>query len=407
MKKKVIHAVTIPDSLWFMEGQLKYLESSGYEVKAMSTEGKEAVKFSRSEGIEILKVDMEREISLFKDFKSLISCIRIFQKEKPLIVNASTPKAGLIVTLAAYICGVPIRIYTIRGLRAETTKGLKRQILLTAEKIAARSATHCLAVSESLKKRVVEFGIANEEKILILGKGSGDGFHVERFQKTDDQDRKAKGQRCKYGLTNEHTVLGFTGRLTKDKGINELVAVFLKLHEKHKNLRLLIVGDYDTADAVEDKTQKEIEENPNIIHTGFQDDPVGFFHMMDIFVFLTKREGFGNVSIEAALTGIPVIASDVTGARDTIVDEKTGFLVDPLNLNDISEKLELLILSPELCNKLGQNGRQWAIGNFSNDLIWKEMDRFYENCLAERLTSAGENPQIESLVKKIGSRGNL
>jgi glycosyltransferase involved in cell wall biosynthesis len=390
MGTKVIQAVTVSESLYFMKGQMSYLASSGYEMKAMSSRGDYVQKFEQREGVQVLLLDMEREISLLKDIQSLIKCIEIMRKEKPDIVNAGTPKAGLIVTLAAYICGVPIRIYNIRGLRLETTSGLKRRILTTAEKVAAGAATHCLAVSESLKTRVAEYGLAAEEKISVLGKGSGDGFKIKEFQKTPEIEAEIEVKRKEYGLTDEHTVLGFVGRLTKDKGIAELVESFLKLQEKHSNLRLLIVGEYEDADPVDSKVKNEIRENPSIIHAGYQGNPVPFYHMMDIFVFLTKREGFGNVAIEAALTKVPVVAANVTGARDTVVDGKTGFLVDPGNSKDILEKLELLILAPELRRHMGEQGERWAIENFSNETMWKELERYYQNCLAENMKAIGQ-----------------
>lgn len=385
MRNKVIQAVTVSESLYFMKGQMSYLASSGFEVKAMSSSGRNVQRFEQVEGVQVLQVDMEREISLFKDFLSLVKCIQIIRKEKPDIVNAGTPKAGLVVTLAAYICGVPIRIYNIRGLRLETTNGLKRQILIAAEKVAAAAATHCLAVSESLKTRVTEFGLAPEEKISVLGKGSGDGFEISEFKKSIEIETEINAKQREFGLTDQHIVLGFVGRMTKDKGIAELVVSFLKLHEMHPNLRLLIVGDYEDADPVDEKVKKEIRENPYIIHAGYQMNPVPFFHMMDIFVFLTKREGFGNVAIEAALTKTPVIVADVTGARDTVVDGQTGFLVDPENPEDILEKLELLILAPELRHRMGEQGEKWAVENFSNETMWKELERYYQSCLTDSM----------------------
>lgn len=396
MKTKVIHAVTVPDSLSFMEGQLKFLADRGYEMKALSSSGEEGDAFAEREGVEVLTLEMEREIALWADFKSLRACIRLLRREKPDIVNASTPKAGLIVSLAAFWTGVPIRIYTMRGLRLETASGIKKAILLTAEKIAAKSATHCLAVSESLKERVIEFGITDRKKISILGKGSGDGFNTDRFLKTRERKERAWQKRLEYGVGEDAFVLGFVGRMTKDKGIDEMVETFLKLRERHPKLHLLIVGDYDSADDLKEETKREIRKNPNIIQTGYVDDPVPFFHMMDLFVFLTKREGFGNVSIEAALSEIPVIAANVTGARDTIVDGKTGFWVDPMNPADTLEKMELLILSPELREQFGRNGRQWAIDNFSNAQIWEEMDRFYGSCLAAEMVAANR-----TTVKKL------
>ncbi|PSL40792.1 glycosyl transferase family 4 [Planomicrobium soli] len=381
MGNKVLYAVTIPDSLVFLQGQLKHLTSQGYEVKAMCSSGEGIKAFKEVEDVDVRILEMEREISLFKDAKSLLKCIQIIRQEKPDIINASTPKASLIVMLAAYMCNVPTRIYTMRGLRLETTNGLKRGILLAAEKLAAGAATHCLAVSGSLKNQVVKLGIANEKKVSILGKGSGDGFNLGKFQQSNELMEKIRIKRREYKLTSDHIVLGFVGRLTKDKGIEELVEAFVKLQAKYSNLRLLIVGGYEEGDTVNELTKRQIQENKNIIHAGYQNDPIPFYHLMDVFVFLTKREGFGNVSIEASLSGLPVVAADVTGAKDTLLDGKTGFLVEPTNKKDITEKLELLILAPELRKQMGINGQKWASKHFSNEVLWTELDQFYRNAL--------------------------
>lgn len=385
MPAKVIHAVTIAESLVFLNGQMKFLNNRGYETKALSSDGDGVKEFEELEEVEVLRLEMEREISLMNDFRSLLKCIQILRKEKPDIVNASTPKAGLVVTLAALLCGVPIRIYNIRGLRMETTNGLKRKILLTAEKIAAGAATHCLAVSNSLKQQVVDFKIADHKKISVLGKGSGDGFDVKRFAIDEHRKREIEELKVSYGFHSDDLVLGFAGRLTNDKGISELVHVYEQLAQKYPNLKLLIVGEYESTDPVAEETKLKIEQHPGIVFTGYQDDPVPFFHMMDIFVFLTKREGFGNVSIEAALSGIPVIVSNVTGARDTINDGRNGFLVDCENPQDIADKIELLILAPELRLQMGECGKRWAAENFSNATIWNELDDYYQQCLTEKV----------------------
>ncbi len=385
MPAKVIHAVTIAESLVFLNGQMKFLNNRGYETKALSSDGDCVKVFEELEEVQVLRLEMEREISLMSDFRALLKCIQILRKEKPDIVNASTPKAGLVVTLAALLCGVPIRIYNMRGLRMETTSGLKRKILLTAEKIAAGAATHCLAVSNSLKQQVVDFKIADNKKVSVLGKGSGDGFDVNRFALDEYQKRNIEELKMSYGFHSEDLVLGFAGRLTNDKGISELVRVYEQLAKKYPNLKLLIVGEYESTDPVAEETKLKIEQHPGIVFTGYQDDPVPFFHMMDIFVFLTKREGFGNVSIEAALSGIPVIVSNVTGAKDTINDGRNGFLVDCENPQDIADKIELLILAPELRLQMGEFGKRWATENFSNATIWNELDDYYQQCLTEKV----------------------
>jgi len=384
MAVKVMHAVTVPQSLKLMRGQLAYLKRQGYEVGALSSEGDYIKEYEAYEDVKVLTVNMEREISLVQDFKSLVACIRLIRKERPDIINTGTPKAGLIVTLAAFICRVPIRIYNVLGLRMETTSGLKRQILLTAEKIAAAAATDVLSVSSSLKEQLVELGIAPEEKIRIFGKGSYNGFNLESFKQTEQLMKEIEELRNSYGLTNEHTVLGYVGRLTKDKGIEELLESFLQLHEKNSEMRLLVVGEFETGDPVSSQTYEEINNNPHIIYINYQQNPIPFYFLMDVFVFLTKREGFGNVSLEASLAGVPVLAADVTGAKDTVIPGETGLLVNPTDIKDITEKIAYLVANPELRKQLGANGKKWGEEHFGNEQIWGEMDSFYQQLLIQK-----------------------
>lgn len=382
MGAKILQAVTIAQSLKLMEGQLAYLKSQGYSVKALCSEGEFIEEYEAAEGVKVLTVNMEREISLQQDFKSLLACIKIIHQERPDIVSAGTPKAGLVVTLAAMICGVPVRIYNVLGLRLETTKGLKWRILLMAEKIAAMSATHVLAVSPSLKSQLVTLGIAKEGKISIFGQGSYNGFSLESFRMNEEMECEVSRLKEIYGLKENNTVIGYAGRITKDKGIEEMVDAFLTLHEKDPNLRLFIIGEFETGDPVKESTRKEIIENDHIIFAGHQKNPAAYYFLMDVFLFLTKREGFGNVSLEAALAGVPVIAADVTGAKDTVLDGKTGYLVNPNDPDEVAAKLERLLSDPELRKRLGENGKAWGEANFSNKDIWQEMDLFYQRQLS-------------------------
>ncbi|MBB5179243.1 glycosyltransferase involved in cell wall biosynthesis [Planomicrobium koreense] len=384
MAGKVIHAVTVAQTLKLMKGQLAYLEDKGYETKALSSKGDYIKDYEQAEGVKVLNVEMEREISLLKDLSSLIACVKLFYKEKPDIVNAGTPKAALIAMLAAFITGVPIRIYNVLGLRLETTTGLKRLILLTAEKITATAATHILSVSPSLSEQLVSYGIAAPEKIKVLGNGSLNGFNLADFELDDERRMETDSLKKELGLSKDHLVVGFMGRITRDKGVAETVAAFLGLSRRYPQLRLLVVGDFEEGDPVDEKTKQEILDNQSIILVPYQKDPIPYFHMMDIFLFLTKREGFGNVSIEASLAGKPVIVSDVTGARDTVSDWETGLLVNPQNGAEVINRLELLINDKALRQRLGANGKVHAEANYSNEAIWMELEHFYHELLLQQ-----------------------
>ena len=131
---KVVHVVTVSKSIKLMVGQLEYLQQQGFNVTVISSPGPELEEVSKKINVKPIKI--EREIKLISDIFSLINLIVYFRKNKPHLTNVSTPKAGLLGGLAAFISGVPCRIYTMRGLRFETTSGIKRIILTLMEKIS-------------------------------------------------------------------------------------------------------------------------------------------------------------------------------------------------------------------------------------------------------------------------------
>lgn len=376
MKIKVVHAVTVSKSLIFLRGQINYLGDQGYHTLVICSPGKEVDEFKRREKTHVKIIKMKRDISLFSDFISLINLIVFFMKYRPHIVNAGTPKAGLLVTLAAWLTRVPIRVYTIHGLRLETTQGLKRKILMFTEKIACYCSTKIIAVSPSLRNRVIQLGISTEDKICILGSGSGNGINFSDI----DTNFEIKEER----ISEEDIVLGYVGRITKDKGVEDLLECFLNLTNNYKNIKLLILGDFEKEDAISNKSRTIIETHPNIIYKGFQNNPYPYYKLMDIFVFPTYREGFGNVSIEAAFMGLPVITTNATGAIDTVIDGKTGLIYEVGNVKQLEEKIEFLIRNPEIRKKMGIEGKKRVIKEFSSERIWNELDHLYKTLLKEK-----------------------
>lgn len=369
---KVIHGVTVSKSLSLMSNLPTFFNNKGFNFMVISSNGEEVNRFIKEEKCNLKIIEMEREISPFKDFISLIKVINFFLKEKPDIVNAGTPKAGLLIMLASKITNIPIRIYTIRGLRLETTKGIKRKILIFTEKIAIACSTNTLAISNSLKSRVVELNLNKNRQIDVLGQGSSNGIHLSRFNSSMYEVETIMDS---YGISENDFILGFVGRVTKDKGIEDLVQIFLEVKEKIPETKLLIVGEFEEGDPVSEEIKKIILEYEDIIYTGHQRNPSPFYLVMDIFLFLTKREGFGNVAIEAGLSKIPVIAKNVTGAKDTIINNKTGFIID--NNNEAVDKVLFLYNNSKLRQAFGQEGHEWVKKNFSQDVVHNNIYQYY------------------------------
>ena len=381
MAKKIMYAVTVSKSLKLLNGKLNYLSEKGFNTAIITSPGNEIEKFQDTEMTRVIPVSMQREISLFEDVLSLIKLIKVISREKPQIVNAGTPKAGLLVTLAAFVCRVPIRIYTIRGLRLETTTGFKRKILLITEKIAANVATHVVCISPSLKEKVIDLNIVNEKNISVIRKGSSNGINIEQNEKSKVPLPILNSLRQRLGVQENDFIIGFVGRLTNDKGINEVLEVFQKVSALYSNVKLLILGDFEESDSISAAVKNELYKNEQILFEGYQKNLVPYYQIMDTFLFLSKREGFGNVVIEAALNNVPAIVGNITGVKDTVIDNMTGFIVEREDTESCMKKVVFLINNESAKKELGKNAAKWAKENFDSQLIWKDYHKLYTKLL--------------------------
>ncbi|BDG45216.1 glycosyltransferase family 4 protein [Saccharococcus caldoxylosilyticus] len=383
---KVVHVVTVSKSVKLMEGQLEYLQQQGFNVTVISSPGPELEEVSKKK-INVKPIKIEREIKLISDIFSLINLIVYFRKNKPHLTNVSTPKAGLLGGLAAFISGVPCRIYTMRGLRFETTSGIKRIILKLMEKISCFLAHQVICISPSLKEKALELGIVSERKVIVLGHGSSNGLDINKFPtraSIENQEEILKFRK-QLGIPLDSPVMGFVGRLTRDKGIEELIKAFKIVKKDIKDLRLLIVGDFEEGDPVSDATKKEINHNKHIYKLGFLKNPIPYYYIMDVFVFPTHREGFGNVSIEAAAAELPVVTTDATGAIDTVMDNVTGFVVPVGDYNKMADKISFILKQPSIGRKMGKEGRKRVIEKFRSEIIWGELYNLYSKIIKENL----------------------
>ena len=371
--KKLILGVTLGGSSRLLDGQAAYFRDLGYDVYLVSEDHYKEHLFCKREEITHLPVDIDSEINLVKDLKSLSQIYRHFIKVKPDIVNVGTPKMGLLGMMAAKLSGINKRIYTCRGFRFETELGLKRKILIWTEKISAHLAHKVIYVSPSLLEKAVDMGICKEEKALLIEKGSSNGVNIEFFNFNQVNEHERKKLINKYNLYGK-LVIGFVGRVSKHKGSEELVAVFERLQKQYADLRLIMMGHIDCSTEFENYFRS----NPNIIHIPFQDNVPLYMSLFDIFVLPSWREGFPNVPIQAAAMGLPVIVSDATGCIDAVKEGYNGKIFKCGDENDLYDVLYQYIENKELREKHGVNGKKWAL-NFNSRKIWNGIKKVYED----------------------------
>jgi glycosyltransferase involved in cell wall biosynthesis len=346
-------------------------------VTLVSSPGELAERIAEREGVEAIALSMQREIRPIADFVSLMRLWWLLLRLRPDVTEFSTPKAGLLGTLAAVFAGVPERVYMLRGLKVEGTTGLKRRVLLLAERVASACAQVVLCNSHSLRMEAIVLGLAPAAKLKLIGHGSSNGVDVERFSPGPS------GVRDQLGLSAKVPVLGFVGRLTCDKGLPELMEAFNTILKVEPEAHLLLVGWFDAAeDALSAGLRGRIESHPRIHCTGFVADTAPYYRAMDLMVLPTRREGFPNVVLEAAATGIPVITTIATGSRDSVVPEVTGLLIPPGYPEAISEAVLELLRNPERRLRMGKAARAWVIEHFADRRVLGLITAFYKSLLA-------------------------
>jgi len=380
----VLHSVTSSLSLVLLRGQLSYLRAAGFHPAVVCGFGPQSEEMSATESIPVFTVEMEREISPLKDLVSLVRVSQLLRRLQPTVSNSGTPKAGLLVGLAAWFNRVPCRIYTLRGLRVETATGTKRWLLWLTERIACACAHRVICVSPSLRQRAVELRVVPPEKAIILASGSSNGVDPSRFLPTAERLAKAAEVRRRHGIEPHHAVIGYVGRFTSDKGVAELIAAFRLVRQNFPSAALLLVGGYEQGDPVPSETRAAIESDLGIIRVDFSSEIATYYFVMDMLVLPTYREGFPNVVLEAQAASRPVVTTRATGAVDSVCDGVTGLLVPAGNTAALADALMKLLSDRGLAQRMGRAGRERVIREFRDETVWEALAGLYRELLHQR-----------------------
>ena len=383
-KVDVIHAVTTSISLVLLRGQLEYLKNAGFRVAAVCSPSGEIRDTSPLQSIPVLDVPMEREVAPLRDLLSLVRVCRLLRRIRPVICNAGTPKAGLLVGVAGWLTRVPCRIYTLRGLRLETATGLKRMVLSLTERITCACADRVICVSPSLRQRALDLKLVRPAKAIVLASGSSNGVDPARFEPNPERLSLAAKLRRAHGIAPTAQVIGFVGRFTRDKGISELVAAFKLLRERLPDVVLMLIGGYEPGDPVSAETQAAIEKDERVLHIEFVPDAAPYYLMMDVLALPTYREGFPNTVLEAQAAGIPVVTTDATGAVDSIAPNVSGLFVPVGDVKALADALMALLSDRERAKQMGNAGRERVGRLFRREIVWNSLADLYCEMLRER-----------------------
>ena len=361
---------------WFMLPHIIALKKH-YKITLVSSEFDTELRSVLGDDLEYVSINIERDISIFKDLLTLIKLFILFKTQKYDCVHSIMPKSGLLAMIAAKLASISVRIHTFTGQVWVTKTGLKKMLLKFLDRVLARCATNLLADGNAQRQFLINNKIVIENKINVLADGSFAGVNLSRFKMNEDSRRKIRN---KYGITDNSQVFIYLGRLNYDKGILELIDAFIEVCKKFHNIHLMIVGADE--ERFDDICFKYNERYPGKIHRVHEvNNPEDYISASDILCLPSHREGFPNVPLQAAAAGLPTIGSRIYGIADAVEDRVTGLLHNVRDMHDIQAKMTELLENQNLRLQLGINALQRVQEKYSEERLTKSFIKYYKSLL--------------------------
>lgn len=372
---KIIQLCAIDQTMKiFLQSLNKGLMDQGFEVTCVCSEGPYTEELKNG-GLNVINTPIERKIDFCSNIKSIYRLYKLFKSVRPDVLHVHTPIASILGRVAAKLAKVPIVIYTAHGFYFhDNMSPMKHGLFLYIEKYMAKYFTDLIFTqSEEDRLTAIKNSFLDERKIVCIG----NGVDINRkFNPLNVENIEIQRLFEELKLTERDIIITFIGRLVSEKGIVELLEAFSSIASDH--VKLLVVGDIDQG-CRDQKTKNLISSsylhNRNIIFTGFRGDINNILYITDIFCLPSYREGMPRTIIEAMAMECAVIATDIRGCREEVVDGKTGFLVKPQSPYDIQNKLELLIAEENVLSSMKKEGRKRAEKYFDEkQVVNKQID---------------------------------
>lgn len=368
--KKICLIVT--DAISFnvlYRGQLEYFESLGdFDLTLVCGGDSEQIEELKNRNVgKVIIMPLLRKPNPLSDLKVLIELTKFLILNRFDLIVYSTPKALLIGSLASFISGQPNRLAVVHGRVYENYTGIKRKMFTALDKLSLGLSSKTAFVSDSLRNLYLDEYIVSPADSLVINSGSANGVDTQKFIPNTDR------------ASDLFNIL-VIGRICEDKGIKDLADIVKNI--KDMPITLTIVGGVEDSQSEQILQQMKIEYK-FIKHVDFTPNPVQFFQNADLHLFLTFREGFGNVAIEAASCNVPTFAYNVVGVKDSVKENISGLRFKFHDTNAISQAIRMAVKDKSKFKKQFSHAREWAIQNFEQKTVWDNYLQFYNQMIGK------------------------
>lgn len=325
----------------------------GHEVIGACAEGP-LLQGVREEGFRVVDVPFARRVSSTAHLRALAALVALFRAERPDIVHAHMPISGLLARIAGRIAGVPVIAYTCHGfLFNQPSPWLRRNASLTLERLAGRITDRFFTVSCAEAADARRLRIARDPVAVRNGR--------DPFVFHPDAEARAR-IRTQLGVAPDRPVVIAVSRLVRHKGYPELARAMQGVPDTE----LWVVGERLASDRgpnMED-VLREAGLGERLRMLGYREDIAALMAAADIFVLPSQFEGLPMSVIEAMLCGLPVVASDIRGPQEQVVEGETGLLVPMGDAGALRDAIARLAADPDLRRRMGEAGRDRAVELF-------------------------------------------
>ena len=380
---RICYCTTTPKAIesFILEQAVSLHDKEGWDVSLICSEDEDFAK--RLPGfIHYFPVKMRRGVNA-DGLRAILQMVKIFRRERFDLVQYSTPNASLYASIAAWLARVPVRLYCQWGMAYVGFSGVKRRIFKAMEKLICSLSTWVEPDSKSNLHFAHQEGLYPAEKGSVIWNGSACGIDLNKF---DISKKKAYRDRTResYSIPDDAFVFGFVGRITRDKGINELLAAYRRLHEAHKNTYLMLVGDQAADGGLNNELLDWSAGASGVIYTGYSYAVERLLPAMDCYVLPSYREGFGMGTIEAEAMGVPVIVTNIPGPKDAMLPGKTGLIIEKGDVEALCEAMERMLKE---AGRYADNGVPFVRENFEQQRLFAYILQDRERFLKTRKAS--------------------
>lgn len=361
------------------------LEPRGYETTLVAgslARGEDSMAFLAERlGIRVLTVpELQREVSLLHDARSVRQMTSILREVRPHILHTHTAKAGAIARAAALVAGdarPPIVVHTFHG---HVLKGyfgpVRTAFFKEVERSLARMTDALVAVSPEVRDELVAAGLAPKEKFAVIRLG------IPLEERLGDATA-GLDYRGLYGIPRDAFVVGWVGRMTGVKDTDAVLEIVRATRALGVDAALVMVGDGPDRERLEERAH-ELGIARSTFFVGYQPEVAGYYRLFDAFLLPSVNEGTPVSAIEALASGTPVVATRVGGVPDVVRDGEDGFLFEPGDVEGAAARLALLASDAALRETLGAAGRSRVLERYSVARLVDDVDRLYRSLLASK-----------------------